>query len=294
MAPPALAARSLIKRYGAVQALAGLDLDVPAGGVFGLLGPNGAGKSTLLRIAIDLVRPSAGTVELFGAPPSPAVLRRVGSFIEAPRFHAYLSAREALIHVALVGGLRRFDPDPLLDRVGLTDAADRRVDTFSLGMKQRLGIAAALVGTPELVILDEPTNGMDPAGISEIRTLVRNLADLDGVTVLLSSHLLDEVQRICDRVAILDHGRLVATGAIGDMLATRARLRISATPADAVLATLGARGQRDGDAVLADIERSEAPALIAALVAAGVAIEEARWEGANLESLFFQQTGGGR
>lgn len=292
MSAPALAASAVVKRYGAVHALAGLDLEVPAGGVFGLLGPNGAGKSTLLRIAIDLVRPTAGSIRLFGEAPGPAVLRRVGAFIEAPRFHPYLTATEVLGHVARLSGLRGFDAAALLDRVGLSDAARRRVDTFSLGMKQRLGIATALAGTPELVILDEPTNGMDPAGITEIRNLVRSLADEDGVTVLLSSHLLDEVERSCDRVAILDHGRLVATGAIGALLAQRERLRLIATPVEAVVAQLGARGTRDGDAILADVDRGEAPALIAALVAAGIAIEEARWVGADLESLFFQQTGG--
>ena len=292
MSAPALVADAVIKRYGGVTALAGLDLAVPAGGVFGLLGPNGAGKSTLLRIAIDLVRPTEGSVRLFGERPTPATLRQVGAFIEAPRFHPYLTATETLTHVALLTGLRRFDPVPLLARVGLAEAGDRRVDGFSLGMKQRLGIATALLGRPDLIILDEPTNGMDPAGITEIRTLVRSLADEDGATVLLSSHLLDEVERVCDRVAILDHGRLVAAGAIGDLLNQRERLRITANPIEAVAERLGASGTRDGDAVLADIARAEAPALIAALVAAGVAIEEARWEGADLESLFFQRTGG--
>ena len=285
-------ARSVAKRYGAVAALAGLDLAVPQGGVFGLLGPNGAGKSTFLRIVLDLVRPSSGEVLLFGAPVDARVLRRVGGFIEAPRFHPYLTAMQTLRSVALTAGIADADAEGLLDRVGLSEAANRRVDGFSLGMKQRLGIACALIGAPELVILDEPTNGMDPAGIQDIRRLVRDIADRDGATVLLSSHLLDEVQRICDHVAILDHGRLVTSGPIADLLGSGDRLRIAATPIARAIGIAGADARADGeDAMLVPIARAEAPALIAALVGAGIAVSEARWVRGVLERLFFERTG---
>jgi ABC-2 type transport system ATP-binding protein len=289
-----LEAAAIGKRYGAVQALSDLSLGVPEGGVYGLLGPNGAGKSTLLRIAMGLVRPSRGRVTLFGERVSPASLRRVGGFIESPRFYPFLTADETLRFVAMMAALKSFDPSPLLDRVGLGGAAHRKVGGFSLGMKQRLGIASALVGAPELVILDEPTNGMDPAGIQEVRALVRQLAERDGVTVLLSSHLLDEVQRICDRVAILDKGKLSAEGSIDMLLDGGEKLRIEATPIEQVLEILGGRAEREGPAVLASISRGEAPAVISALAAAGVQIVEARWTRRDLESVFFEQTGSGQ
>lgn len=290
-----LEAQAIGKRFGhgasAVHALSDLSLTVPMGGVYGLLGPNGAGKSTLLRIAMGLVRPTAGRMVLFGEAVSPASLRRVGGFIESPRFYPFLTAAETLVTVALLADVPGFDPLAPLERVGLGGAAHRKVGGFSLGMKQRLGIAAALVGTPELVILDEPTNGMDPAGIQEVRALVRQLADRDGVTVLLSSHQLDEVQRICDRVAILDKGRLSKEGSIDMLLDGGERLRIEATPIEAVLEVLGARGKREGQAVLASIGRAEAPAVIATLTAKGVQIFEARWTRRDLETVFFEQTG---
>ncbi len=291
MTDAVIEARSVAKHYGAVSALAGLDLRIPRGGVFGLLGPNGAGKSTLLRIALDLVRPSAGEILLFGAPVDAKTLRRVGGFIEAPRFHPYLTATQTIHSLALTAGIAVPDTEALLERVGLTQAAHRRVDGFSLGMKQRLGIACALIGGPELVILDEPTNGMDPAGIQDIRRLVRDIADRDGATVLLSSHLLDEVQRICDHVAILDHGRLVTSGPIGELLGSDEILRISAVPMERALAIAGQGARQDGEALLVPIARSAAPGLIAALVEAGVAISEARWVRSDLESLFFERTG---
>ncbi|MGZ9100604.1 MAG: ATP-binding cassette domain-containing protein, partial [Brevundimonas sp.] len=168
---------------------------------------------------------------------------------------------------------------------------DRKVKGFSVGMLQRLGVAAALMSKPELIILDEPTSGMDPPGIQEMRALIRSLADHDGVTVVLASHQLQEVQRICDRVAILHKGRLVREGAVSELTASGERLRLSVKPVDTVVAMLGARGVRDGAAILADVPRAEGPALIRALVEAGIEIDEARWVGADLESVFFTETG---
>ena len=284
----ALEAESLVKTYGAVRALDGLSLSIPAGGVFGVLGPNGAGKSTLFRIALGLVRPTSGAARLFGAPAgATASLRRVGAMIETPRYPPYLTAREVLKMLALESGAQGADIEYWLERVGLGGVADRRAGTFSVGMKQRLGLAAAFFTRPELVILDEPTSGMDPAGIQEIRALIRDLADTQGVTIILASHQLDEVRRVCDRVAIFAKGKLAAEGSVESLTGGRARLRLSVTPVDKALAVLGERGAPDGpDAVLADIPRAETPALIRALVEAGVEITEARWREADLESAY--------
>lgn len=288
----ALETRDLAKRYGSVEALRGLNLVVPRGGVFGLLGPNGAGKSTLLRIAVGLVRPSRGEVFLLGERVAPSALRRVGSLIESPRFYPYLTAIETLQALGATAGISDVDSGRLLARVGLTRASHQRTDGFSLGMKQRLGIATALIGAPELVILDEPTNGLDPAGIQEVRALIRSLADDDGITVLLSSHLLDEVQKVCDRVAILSGGLLAAEGPIGQFLSSDDEFLLDVDAKDRALEILGSRGTIAADGVIATVTRAEAPQLIAALVGAGVQIYEARWLARGLEQVFFEQTKG--
>jgi ABC-2 type transport system ATP-binding protein len=279
-------------RSGPVLALDNLTLTVPQGGVFGLLGPNGAGKSTLLRVIAGLVRADRGSIRLLGEASSPAARRHLGALIDSPVFYPFLSARELLTVLARTARIAA-DPLPLLLLVGLDDAADRAIAGFSLGMKQRLGIAAALLANPQVVILDEPTNGLDPEGIAEMRTLLRHLADERGVTVLLSSHLLDEVERICDRVAILSHGRLVTEGRVSDLVRSE-RLWLDALPVAAVLARLGSRGAPHGDGVVAEITRDEAPALIAALAAEGVAIHEARWLRPDLEQIFLAETRGPR
>jgi ABC-2 type transport system ATP-binding protein len=290
----ALEAEGLVKTYGAVRALDGLSLSIPAGGVYGVLGPNGAGKSTLFRIALGLVQPTSGTARLFGAPSGQtSSLRRVGAMIETPRYPPYLTAREVLRMLALESGASSgktggaADVDYWLERVGLGGAADRKSGTFSVGMKQRLGLAAAFFTRPELVILDEPTSGMDPAGIQEIRALIRDLADKEGVTIILASHQLDEVRRVCDRVAIFSKGKLAAEGSVEALTGGKPRLRLTVAPVDKALAVLGDKGQADGpQAVLADVLRAETPALIRALVEAGVEITEARWREADLESAY--------
>ena len=288
----ALEAVGVGKTFGAVKALDALSLQVPKGGVYGILGPNGAGKSTLFRIVLGLVRPTTGEARLLGAAAGDIkALRRIGAVIETPRFLPWLTARDTLKVLALESGEKTPDIDGWLDRVGLTEAADRTVHGFSVGMKQRLGLAAALLTRPEVVILDEPTSGMDPAGILEIRALIRELADKDGVTVILASHQLDEVQRVCDRVAFLDRGRLVREGSVSELTAVHELLRLTVSPAEKALAVLGDKGRMDGDAVLAAVERSGAPALIKALVKAGVDITEARWIGGDLETVFLSLTG---
>lgn len=286
--------QGLTKLYGDVRALDGLDLTIPAGGIYGVLGPNGAGKSTLFRILLGLIRPSSGAATILGgAIDASGTLRRTGSMIETPRFPPFLTARQVLGWLARAQGVA---PDPAeiarwLDRVGLGGAADRRVRGFSVGMMQRLGVAAALLHRPDLVILDEPTSGMDPPGIQEMRALIRSLAADDGVTVVLASHQLLEVQRVCDRVAILNKGRLVREGAVSELTAVGERLRLQATPIAHILDRLGSKGALEGDAVLADISRDEAPGLIRALVEAEVEITEARWVGSDLEGVFFTETG---
>lgn len=286
--------RGLTKTYGAVRALDGLDLIVSRGGVYGVLGPNGAGKSTLFRILLGLIRPTQGEVEILGGRPGdPTAMRRVGSMIETPRFPPYMTARQVLVWLSLAHGeARSVEIDAWLDRVGLSAAANRRVRGFSVGMLQRLGVAAALMTRPDLVILDEPTSGMDPPGIQEMRALIRSLADNDGVTVILASHQLLEVQRVCDRVAIFNKGRLAAEGKVSELMAGAGeRLRLSGTPLATMMGVLGERGTIEGDAVLASLARAEAPALLRALIEKGVDIDEARWVGGDLESVFMAETG---
>ena len=288
-----LQAQGLTKSYGAVKALDDLTLEVPEGGVYAVLGPNGAGKSTLFRIWLGLIRPTSGTASVMGTPPGTP--RRIGSMIETPRFHPFLSARDTLRMLSRAGGLgdNRAEVDTLLDRVGLTEAAGRKVKGFSVGMAQRLGVAAALLGRPSLVILDEPTSGMDPMGINEMRALIRSLADRDGVTVVLASHQLAEVQKICDRVAILNRGALANEGRVAELIggAGGERLRLAVTDPLKIAALIGAGAEAQADAVLVTLARAETPALIRRLAAEGAEVFEARWVGADLESVFMQETG---
>lgn len=286
--------RDLTKSFGAVRALDGLTLSVPKSGVYGVLGPNGAGKSTLFRTLLGLIRPTSGeALVMGGAVGDVAASRRMGTMIETPRFPPYMTARQVLTWLSIAHG-QTADPAKVsrwLERVGLTEAADRKVRGFSVGMMQRLGVAIALITEPELIILDEPTSGMDPPGIQEMRALIRSLADKDGLTVVLASHQLLEVQRVCDRVAILNKGRLVREGAVSELTSSGERLRLNVSPLATAMAVLGDKGALEGDAVVASVKRPEAPALIRALVEKGVEVTEARWIGADLESVFMNETG---
>ena len=287
-------ARDLTKTYGAVRALDGLSLGIPRGGVYGVLGPNGAGKSTLFRILLGLIRPSSGEATVLGGRIGDiAATRRMGAMIETPRYPPFMSARQVLEWLSIAHGLKAdaARTNRWLHRVGLAEAADRKVRGFSVGMLQRLGVAAALITEPELIILDEPTSGMDPPGIQEMRALIRSLADTDGITVILASHQLLEVQRVCDRVAILNRGRLVREGSVSELTSGGQRLRLSLTPMARALSVLGPRGTLEGDALMAAIPRSEGPALLRALVEQGIEIDEARWVGGDLESVFMTETG---
>ncbi|HEY4426631.1 MAG TPA: ABC transporter ATP-binding protein [Solirubrobacteraceae bacterium] len=218
---PAIETSGLTKRFGARTAVDGVDLHVPRGSAFGFLGPNGAGKTTMIRMLLGLTRASAGEMSLLGHP-VPAeratALQRVGAIVEDPRFHPHLSGRENLRIVAAVRGADAAGRiAPALARVGLADRADDKVRRYSLGMRQRLGVARCLLADPLLLILDEPTNGLDPGGIQEFREMIRAMVEQEGRTVFISSHLLDEVERICDAAAIVDRGKVVTQGAIADL-----------------------------------------------------------------------------
>ena len=220
----------LTKRYGRVLAVDGLSLNVPGGRVFGLLGPNGSGKTTLMSMLLGLVRPTAGGFTLFGQSPESGgldrQLHRVGALIETPTFYPYMSGRNNLVYFQGISGRGNADePDFLLEQVGLGGRGGDKFQTYSLGMKQRLGLAYTLLGDPELLVLDEPTNGMDPAGMAEVRELIRGLAG-ENRTVILSSHLLNEVEQVCDSVAILSHGRLIAQGDVAELLQERGRPQV--------------------------------------------------------------------
>ena len=220
----------LTKRFGDRIAVAGLDLRVPPGCAFGLLGANGAGKTTLIRAVLGLTQATSGTVRLLGLP-MPAqrreALAQVGAIVEEPRFHPHLTGRENLqVAAAVRGPAAAGRVAVMLERARLTDRADDRVGGYSLGMRQRLGIARCLLSDPRLLILDEPMNGLDPAGILEMRHLIRSLVD-EGRTVVVSSHLLDEVEKTCDMVAIIDRGRLIAAGAVSEIADTGRQVLVS-------------------------------------------------------------------
>jgi ABC-2 type transport system ATP-binding protein len=217
----AIETSGLSKRFGERTAVDRIDLRVPTGGAFGFLGPNGAGKTTLIRMLLGLTGASAGTMKLLGRPVpaerAPA-LARVGAIIEEPRFHGHLSGRENLSIVAAARGPQAgMRIAPALARVGLSQRADEKVKGYSLGMRQRLGVARCLLADPLLLILDEPTNGLDPGGIQEFREMIRAMVEQEGRTVFLSSHLLDEVEKVCDSAAIVDRGRVVSQGAISEL-----------------------------------------------------------------------------
>jgi ABC-2 type transport system ATP-binding protein len=220
VSPPVVETKGLTKRYGSRTVVDALDMRIPPGVVAGFIGPNGAGKTTTLRMLLGLVRPSAGGGQVFGMPlDSPAsYLPSVGALIESPAFYPGLSGQRNLAVQATLGGHPLSRVPVVLERVGLADRGGDRYRTYSLGMKQRLGIAGALLGDPNLLILDEPTNGLDPAGIRDMRALVRSLAE-DGPTVLISSHLLAEVQQVCDWLVVIERGRLVFQGPTARLLA---------------------------------------------------------------------------
>jgi len=284
-------------RGGRTVAVAGLDLEVPEGGVFGFLGPNGAGKTTTIRCLLGLVRPDAGSLHLLGADVSKGLARvigKVGSIVEQPALFPRFSGRRNLEILARIQGRDARAIDQVLERVSLTDRAKDNVRTYSLGMKQRLGIAAALMKDPSVLILDEPANGLDPAGIVEVRELIRSLG-AEGRTVFVSSHILSEVQQTADRVAILARGRLVKAGPVHEVLAAgRARgmlVRVSDLEAGRqALADADLSATIDAGVLRVDAQPDQGERITRVLVAANLYPSELRADEVDLETVFLELT----
>jgi len=290
--------RGLTKRYGdAIVAVDDLELRVRRGEVYGFLGPNGAGKTTTLRMLLGLVRPTSGTAAVLGAPPgSPEGLARIGALVEAPAFYPYLSGRDNLRVLAGYAGVPDGRVEAVLDEVRLSDRAADRSSTYSLGMKQRLGVAAALLKDPELLILDEPTNGLDPGGMAEMRAFIRSLGE-GGRTVVLSSHLMGEIEQVSDRVGVIRAGSLVAEGTVEE-LRGQAGLRVRAEPqaeaARLLVALPDVAAVTSVDGVLdVTVDTARAPAINRALVQAGIAVSELYAQKASLEDVFLELTASG-
>ena len=290
----------MVKRYGELEAVAGVDLTVHAGDVYGYLGPNGAGKTTSLRMMLGLIRPTEGSVRLFGRDPLETVqaLDGVAGFVEAPTFYPYLNGRRNLeLLAAFDGGDARDRLDEALEVVELSGRAKDRVGGYSHGMRQRLGIAAALLRDPKLLLLDEPATGLDPAGMRDMRLLIRRLAD-QGITVMLSSHLLAEVEELCNRVAIVRSGRIVYEGAIAELKRSAgATYRLSTTDDARALAVCRAQpGVDDVHEVHGQIaftaDEPTVAELSQALIEAGALIRMLAPEHVTLEDLFFSLTEG--
>ncbi len=300
----AIAARGLCKRYGDVAAVDALHLEVERGELYGFLGPNGAGKTTTIRMALGLILPTAGEVDILGEPvrADRAPLARVGALVEEPAFWKYLSGRKNLEYFSRAGSgsdragtrARLGRIDEVLETVGLAAAADKRVKAYSQGMRQRLGLGLALLGDPELLVLDEPTNGLDPSGMREMRVLLRRLAD-GGTTIFVSSHLLKEVEAMCDRVGVMAQGRLVAQGPPSSLRGDTDRVRVDvddALAARAVAArmpgvTVSEGPDRGAGTLHARFADGVGPAdLNAALVASGVRVNALAPERDSLEDVF--------
>ena len=284
----------LTKTFGPRTAVDAVDLTVRRGEVYGFLGPNGAGKTTTLRMLLGLVRPTSGRATVHGLPPGdPVAVARTGSLVEGPGFYPYLSGRENLRVLARYRGLGDREVDRVLERVDLSERGGDRFKTYSLGMRQRLGVAAALLGDPDLLVLDEPTNGLDPAGMADMRALLVDVA-AGGQTVLLSSHLLAEVQEICDRVGIISGGRLLVESTVADLRGATG-IRLVADPVERALAVaMEVAGddavEVDGQVLRVSGPAVQAPELARALVGAGVDIAELTPVERSLEDVFFDLT----
>jgi ABC-2 type transport system ATP-binding protein len=293
------------KRFGQQLAVDDVTLDVPRGRCFAWLGPNGCGKTTLIRMMLGLARPTAGSIRLRGCVVPDDIrgaLSRVGGIVEEPRFYPYLSGRRNLdVWAAHHGGEARARIPAVLERVALSERADDKVKTYSLGMRQRLGVARALLNDPELLVLDEPTNGLDPAGMLEFRTMIRNLVEQEGRTVFISSHILDEVQRMADDIAIVQAGRLISRGPVDELIASGRHSVLLRTDDDE-----RARGVLSGvsfvtevrtnerhralDLEVADISDERLIAINRTLIEAGVGVAEIWRESESLEERFLELT----
>ncbi len=299
----AIETHQLTKRFGARTAIDAVDLFVPRGTAFGFLGPNGAGKTTMIRMLLGLTRADGGTMSLLGRP-VPAergeALQRVGAIVEEPRFHTHLSGRENLRIIAAARGAQaRERIAPALARVGLAERADEKVKRYSLGMRQRLGVARCLLADPQLLILDEPTNGLDPGGIQEFREMIRAMVEQEGRTVFISSHLLDEVEKTCDAAAIVDRGKVITQGPISELAQGGARNELIVGVDDVELASVALERSElvhelhrvdGGLRVVLSGELESAAGVTAALVHAGVGVMRVEPVRESLERRFLEIT----
>ena len=292
----AIATHALTKSYSGTRVVDGIELRVPEGAVYGFLGPNGAGKSTTMKMILGLVRPTAGDVDVLGERVGRrnrlAILSQVGSLIESPSCYQHLTARENLDIVRRLKGLPTSSIDEALETVGLANTGKKLAGQFSLGMKQRLGLAAALLGDPRLVLLDEPTNGLDPEGIHEMRALIRTLPQTHGTTVLVSSHLLAEVEQMADHVGIISQGRMVWQGAL-ERLRARARRQLAfRTTDDARAAVLLGATQQDGWLLAPFADDAVVARSSLTLARAGIGIMRIEERSESIEDLFLALTEG--
>jgi ABC-2 type transport system ATP-binding protein len=291
----------LSKRFGVFDAVKGIDLELRRGEVFGFLGPNGAGKSTTVGMILGLIAPSAGSIELFGVKQNGnrwAALRRIGAIIEEPAFYPYLSGWDNLQVLAdSIGGIPRSKITEVLERVNLLDRAKDQYGHYSMGMKQRLGIASTLLRDPELIILDEPTNGLDPAGTKEIRDLIPRLAH-ESRAIMLCSHLLHEVEMVCNNVAIIKQGVVIANAPIKDLLSKGNQLQIRIDKMEQAMAILNGLPwvksvNKEGDFLMIDVPLERGASVNQALAENGLFVSELINRTTSLESVFLQLTGGG-
>ncbi len=292
-------AAALRKTFGSRVGVAGLDLEVPEGGVFGFLGPNGSGKTTTIRMLLGLIRPSGGTASVLGVAPGPAmyaVMPRIGTIVESPALFPYLTGRRNLELLGRIQGIGPTSVGHVLARVGLEARADDRVAKYSLGMKQRLALAAALLKDPALLILDEPANGLDPQGMKELRDLVKSLG-AEGRTVFVSSHLLSEIQLMCDRVAIVQGGVRITQGTVEEVLALGRPTGLVIRVADPVAAAsvlaeagIGAGPTESADRLRVDLPHDAGARVTEVLARAGLYLSELVPDEVDLETVFLELT----
>jgi ABC-2 type transport system ATP-binding protein len=293
-----LSARNLTKVIARRTIVDNVSFDLRPGEVFGFLGPNGAGKTTTIRMLVGLIRPTAGSVTICGHDirrEFEKAMRCIGCIVENPDLYRFMTGRENLQHFARMLGASGADVERVASLVSLAHRLDQRVGTYSLGMRQRLGIAQAMLGDPRVLILDEPANGLDPAGIREIRELLRGLARDRQMSIFVSSHLLGEVELMCDRVAIIHHGRILREGSVRDLIAARREMELRVDDAARAVAVAQSRGlsaHAEDDKVWVAIEENDAPPLLAALAAENINIYHAHKRMQSLEQMFLEATGG--
>jgi ABC-type multidrug transport system, ATPase component len=288
----------LCKRFGQFTAVDGIDLKVPEGAVFGFLGPNGAGKSTTIRMILGLIKPTEGEVKVFGKSMEDSrldILKATGSLVEYPSYYGSLTAYENLDITREILGAEKKDIERVLEISGLTENKNKMVKKFSLGMKQRLGIANALLGNPRLLILDEPTNGLDPAGIHEIRDLIKSMPEKYGITVMVSSHILNEIELMAGYVGIIDKGKLLFQGTLDDLkMKSSSRIRIEAEPEESVVGYLRKKGCKvdiEDGAVFINLDGLNPAAVNRELVLKGFEVSHISVDHDTLEDIFLNITG---